>query len=95
MLNNIRNAQAEPGRENTEIELLAFGPGVGMLMAKADVAGRVGEVVKGGVSVVACENTVRGQNLSRERMHELVRYAPSGVAHLIRRQSEGYACIRA
>jgi intracellular sulfur oxidation DsrE/DsrF family protein len=93
-LNNIRNAQQELGGEHTKIELVVFGPGIGMLMAASDVAGRIAEAVKTGVAVSACENTMRGQKLTRDQMNPGIGYVPSGVAHLIRRQAEGYAYIR-
>jgi len=94
-LNNVRNAVHELGVENTKVEVVAFGPGIGMLMAAADLAGRVADAVKAGVAVFACENTMRGQQLTREQMNPHIGYVPSGVAHLIRRQSEGFAYIRA
>lgn len=93
-LNNIRNAQHELGAGQTTIELVVFGPGIGMLLAASEVAGRVAEAVKAGVAVSACENTMRGQKLTREQMNPGIGYVPSGVAHLIRRQTEGYAYIR-
>ena len=92
-LNNIRNAQHELG-EQTRIELVVFGPGIGMLMAASAVAGGIAEAVKAGVTVSACENTMRGQKLTRDQMSPGIGYVPSGVAHLIRRQTEGYAYIR-
>jgi uncharacterized protein len=93
-LNNVRNALLELGAEHTKVEVIAFGPGIGMLMATAEPAGRVAEAIKAGVSVYACENTMRGQKLSPNQMNSLIGYVPSGVAHLIRRQTEGYAYIR-
>ncbi|HEY0488870.1 MAG TPA: DsrE family protein [Telluria sp.] len=94
-LNNVRNAQAELGSDHVTIEVVALGPGIGMLLAGSEAAGRVADAVKAGVGVVACENTMRGQKLTREQMNARIGYVPSGVAHLIRRQTEGYAYIRA
>jgi intracellular sulfur oxidation DsrE/DsrF family protein len=94
-LNNVRNAQAELGSDHVTIEVVALGPGIGMLLAGSETAGRVADAVKAGVGVVACENTMRGQKLTREQMNARIGYVPSGVAHLIRRQMEGYAYIRA
>jgi intracellular sulfur oxidation DsrE/DsrF family protein len=37
---------------------------------------------------------MRGQHLEPKDMITKVGYVPSGVAHLIRRQAEGYAYIR-
>jgi intracellular sulfur oxidation DsrE/DsrF family protein len=93
-LNNVRNALLELGAEHTKAEVIVFGPGIGMLMAASELAGRVAEGVKAGVAVSACENTMRGQKLTRDQMSPHIGYVPSGVAHLIRRQTEGYAYIR-
>jgi len=94
-LNNMRNAQADLGAENLLIELVAYGPGIGILKADAEVAGRVGEAAQAGIKVLACENTMRGMKLTRAQLNPQAGSVPSGVGHLIRRQSEGYAYIRA
>lgn len=93
-LANIRNAQAELGSDNVRIELVAFGPGIAMLKAGSEVGPRVAEAVKAGVKVFACENTMRAQKLAQAQMLPEAGYVPSGVAHVIRRQAEGYAYIR-
>lgn len=93
-LNNMRNAQAELGADNVTIELVAYGPGIGMLKADAESAPRVGEAVQAGIAVLACENTMRGMKLTRAQLHPLSSAVPSGAAHLIRRQTEGFAYIR-
>ena len=65
-------------------------------MLKADsVAGnRVAEALGAGVSVIACENTMRGQKLSRDDMLTGIGYASAGVVRLMQRQQQGYAYIR-
>lgn len=93
-LNNTRNAQAELGAEHVTIEVVAFGPGIAMLLADSAAAERVADAVKAGIAVYACENTMRGQKLTRPQMLATVGYVPSGVAHLIRRQADGYAYLR-
>lgn len=94
-LNNARNAQAELGAANVVIEIVAYGPGIAMLKAASDVGARVAEASEAGMHVLACENSMRGFGLARAQMLPQAGYVPSGVAHLIRRQAEGYAYIRA
>ena len=93
-LNNARNAQAELGAANVVIEIVAYGPGIAMLKAGSEVAARVTEASAAGIHAFACENSMRGFKLTHEQMVPQVGYVPSGVAHLIRRQAEGYAYIR-
>jgi intracellular sulfur oxidation DsrE/DsrF family protein len=93
-LNNAKNVQVDLGADKTEIEIVAYGPGIGMLKADAEVANRIEEAAAAGVKVVACENTMKAQKLSRDDMHKNIEYVPAGVVQLMRRQQQGYAYIR-
>jgi intracellular sulfur oxidation DsrE/DsrF family protein len=92
-LGNAANAARELGKDTT-IEIVVFGPGIGMLKAGSVVEARVLEAIAAGVAVRACQNTMRGNHLEPKDMIAGVGYVPSGVAELIRRQAEGYAYIR-
>ena len=92
-LNNAANAASELGK-GTVIEIVAFGPGIGMLKAGSPAEARVLEAAAAGIAVLACQNTMRGQHLEPKDMIAKVGYVPSGVAELIRRQAEGYSYIR-
>jgi len=94
VLGNIRNAQADLGADNVLIELVAYAGGIGMLKLDAETAQRVSEAARAGVLVSACENSMRGHNLTRAQLNPQTGTVPSGVGHLIRRQNEGYAYIR-
>lgn len=93
-LNNARNVQEELGAKNVEIEIVAYGPGLGMLKKDAVTSGRVDEASLAGIKVVACENTMRNLKLTRADIHATASYAPSGVVQLMQRQSQGWAYIR-
>jgi len=91
-LNNAKNVQKE--LKGAVIEIVAYGPGIGMLKADSEVASRIGEAVDSGIKVVACENTMRGQKLTRSDMNAKVGFVPSGVVEIMERQMEGYSYIR-
>lgn len=93
-LNNARNIQADLGASNVAIEIVAYGPGIGMLKSDSVVGNRIGEAVASGVKVVACENTMRGQKLSRQDMLNGIDYVGAGVVELMQRQQQGWAYIR-
>src|SRR5437016_2199919 len=67
-LNNAQNIQADLGAGNVDIEIVAYGPGIGMLKLDSPVANRVDEANAAGVKVMACENTMKGQKLARSDM---------------------------
>jgi len=93
-LNNIRNVQQDLGADKVEVEVVAYGPGIGMLKLESPVAQRVADAVAKGVKVVACENTLTAQKLVRADMLGNISYVPAGVVELMRKQNQGWAYIR-
>jgi intracellular sulfur oxidation DsrE/DsrF family protein len=93
-MNNVKNIQAELGAKNVEIEIVAYGPGIGMLKVDSVAGNQIRDAIKNGVSVVACENTMKNQKLSHEDMLPTISYAPAGVVQLMKRQQQGWSYIR-
>jgi intracellular sulfur oxidation DsrE/DsrF family protein len=93
-LNNASNVQKDLGAANVEIEIVAYGPGIGMLKAESVTGNRVNDAVASGVRVVACENTMQGQKLSKSDMLASVGYVGAGVVELMQKQQEGWAYLR-
>ena len=93
-LNNAKNVQTDLGAKNVEIEIVAYGPGIGMLKAESVVGNRIGEAVAGGVKVVACENTMHNMKLGKADMLNGIDYAPAGVVEIMQRQQQGWAYVR-
>jgi len=93
-LNNARNLQTDLGAANVDVEIVAYGPGIGMLKNDSTVGNRVGEALASGVKVVACENTMRGQKLARSDMLDAIGYVPAGVVEIMQRQQQGWAYLR-
>lgn len=91
-LNNAKNVQKD--LKGAQIEIVAYGPGIGMLKGDSEVANRVGEAVDSGVKVVACGNTMRGQKLTKADMNPKIGYVQAGVVELMERQMQGYAYVR-
>lgn len=93
-LNNARNLQSDLGAANVDIEIVAYGPGIGMLKADSVVGSRIDEATGSGVKVVACENTMRGQKLTKGDMWKGVDYVAAGVVEIMQKQQQGWAYIR-
>lgn len=93
-LNNAENAQKDLGKDNSKIEIVAYGPGVNMLKMDSTAGSRVLDAVKGGIHVVACENTMRKQHLTKNDMLPSIGYIATGVTEIMKRQAQGYAYIR-
>jgi uncharacterized protein len=93
-LNNARNLQDDLGADAVELEIVVYGPGIGMLKSDSPVAARIADALKSGVKVVACENTMRNQKLVYADMLPKIGYVPAGVVELMKKQQEGFAYIR-
>ena len=93
-LNNVRNIQQDLGRENVEVELVVYGPGLNMLKLDSAVAARVAETLGNGAGIIACENTMRGGKLTKNDLLPDIGFVKAGVTALMLRQREGWAYIR-
>jgi intracellular sulfur oxidation DsrE/DsrF family protein len=93
-LNNASNLQKDLGKDNVEIQIVAFGPGINMLKAESEVGNRVQEAKDAGIKTVACQNTMRKANLKQDDMLTSIGYVPSGVVELVKKQQQGYAYLR-
>jgi intracellular sulfur oxidation DsrE/DsrF family protein len=85
-LNNAHNVMTDLGEDTVDIEIVVYGPGIAMLKA--------GSPLKSGVKVVACENTMKAQQLTYKDMLPDIGYVPAGVVELMQKQQQGYAYIR-
>jgi intracellular sulfur oxidation DsrE/DsrF family protein len=91
-INNANNVlKAAPG---SEIEIVVYGPGIGMLMKDSKVNARVSKAVNDGVKVVACENTMKAKKLSKDQMNMSIGYVPAGVLEIMAKQGQGWAYVR-
>lgn len=93
-LNNARNVQAELGKENVRIEIVAYGPGLGMLKAESKVEARLAQALEDNVGLIACENTMHNTKTTKADMYGGIAYVPAGVTHIMKREREGWAYIR-
>ena len=94
VLNNVKNLQDDLGAKNVTIEVVAYGPGIGMLKNGSAVAQRIDEATLSGVKVVACENTMHAQKLTKADMTSGISYVPAGVVEIMKRQQQGWSYIR-
>ena len=93
-LNNAKNLQKDLGAKNVEIEIVAYGPGIGIFKSGAETSARVQEAKTDGIQLSACENTMAAQKLRKEDMNPAVGYVPSGVVQIVQREQAGYAYLR-
>jgi uncharacterized protein len=93
-LNNARNVQADLGKENVEIEIVAYGPGLAMLKMESPVSARLAQALDLNIGLLACVNTMENTKTPKSDMYGGIGYVQAGVTHIMKRQKEGWAYIR-
>jgi intracellular sulfur oxidation DsrE/DsrF family protein len=93
-INNARNIQADLGKQNVDIEIVAYGPGLAMLKGDSKIAPRLAEALDNSIGLLACENTMRNAKVQKSDMYSGISYVDAGVVHIMKREREGWAYIR-
>ena len=93
-LNNAKNLQEDVGAANVDVEIVVYGPGIGMVKLDSLNGARVAEAIKANVNVVVCENTMRAQKITTADLLPAMSYVPAGATEVMKKQSEGWAYLR-
>ena len=93
-LNTARNVQEDLGKENVQVEIVAYGPGLAMLKSESKSADRLAQALDNNIGLMACENTMRNTKVSKSDMYGGIGYVDAGVVHIMKRQREGWAYVR-
>jgi intracellular sulfur oxidation DsrE/DsrF family protein len=96
-LNNAVNMQKLYGMDNIIIEIVAYGPGLGLLTKKSGQASRVESLALQDIQFSACGNTMKKVAKKSGKMPVLlegVDQVTAGVARIMELQQQGYAYIR-
>ena len=96
-LNNAVNMQKLYGIDNIDIEIVAYGPGLGLLTSKSGQASRVTSLAMQDITFSACGNTMKKVAKKSGKTPELlegVGQVTAGVARIMELQQQGYAYIR-
>lgn len=94
VLGNIRNIQADLGKGNVRIAVVAIGPGLGMLLADSLAANDVQDAIAAGVEMVACGNTMKAQKIAKDDLTAGVAVVQAGYVEIVRRQEAGWTYLR-
>ncbi len=93
-LNVVKNVQSEYGKDNVDVELVVFGMGSGLLKFDSPLANRIDDTLASGASVSMCENSMKGQKLSKADMHPKIAYVKAGVIEIIEKSKQGWTVVR-
>ncbi|WP_455220888.1 DsrE family protein [Kaarinaea lacus] len=96
-LNNAVNLQKMYGMDNVAIEVVAYGPGLGLLTTKSKESARVKSLAMQNITFSACGNTmakIEKKTGKKPQLTEGVGTVKAGVARIMELQEEGYSYLR-
>ena len=95
VLNNIRNLIIDLGEENVEIEMLANGDAVKILVQSTSEFGQLlNDLAEKHVAFCACANSLRNFVIQKNELLNFVTVVSAGVSELVKKQAIGWAYIR-
>jgi len=93
-LNNAENVQEALGKDNVDIEIVAYGPGLNMLKSESKVSARLNAALDHSVGLIACATTMRKMKVTKDDLAAGSKVVPGGVIHIMQRQREGWSYIK-
>jgi intracellular sulfur oxidation DsrE/DsrF family protein len=93
-LNNAENLQQALGKDNVDVEIVAYGPGLKMLLGGSKVAARVNGAMDASVDIVACGTTMRKMKKTKADLIGGSRVVAGGVIEISDKQRAGWSYIR-
>ncbi|MNX83244.1 DsrE/DsrF-like family protein [compost metagenome] len=95
VLNHVENLQRQLGAERTFVEVVAYGPGLGMMLEEsAPDRARMEALARAQVVFAACQKSLQGRGLAPDALLPFVRVVPSGVAELVLMQEAGWSYLK-
>jgi len=94
-IRNINNALTDPRLAGKiTVELVAFSGGTDAYLMGSPYEAALKDLVKKGVIVAQCNNTLKERKLSRKQLYDFIAIVPSGNGELIIRQAQGWSVIK-
>lgn len=95
LLLHITNLLRDFGEKPIVVEVVAYGPGIMLLVAaKTEFAERINELKERGVIFHACHNAMKKFNINDSDLVAEATAVPSGVGRIVKAQLEGSVYLK-
>jgi intracellular sulfur oxidation DsrE/DsrF family protein len=97
VLNVASNLVKHYGEDDVDVEIVAFGPGLRLLMDGNANGGRIDGLAQKGVRFSACANTIRnfGSKLGEDpKMDKHATVVPGGIVQIIELVQQGFILVK-
>ncbi len=96
-MNNARNLENYYGPDKVDVVVVAYGPGLKMLLKNSKVAKRVKDQAMSGIEFDACHNTMEAMAKKLGHMPAInpaAKVVPAGVVRIGELEQKGYSYIK-
>jgi len=93
-LGTVANVQKAFAGESLEIEVVCLGGGIDLVLSHDNpLLETVMKLQKNGVRFAACNNTMVGRHIGKDRIFSFVTVVDAGAAEIIRKQEAGWSYL--
>ncbi|WP_162142969.1 DsrE family protein [Thermithiobacillus tepidarius DSM 3134] len=93
-ISTARQVMTTIGMDKAQIEVVAWGPGIKMLLKNSPVAENIQSLSMYGIKFLACNNTMKAMKIQPTDLAEGVTIIPAAVVHIVQRDHEGWTQIK-
>ena len=94
-LNNAMNVVKALGQDNVEVEIVAYGPGLKLLLNQNKAfRDRVQSLQFYGIRFVACKNTMNKMKVTKKDLVSGVTVVQAGVLEIMTKEEQGWSYVR-
>jgi len=90
----IKNLKADMGNDKLDVEIIAHGGGLKMVLLDSEVSNMLAHARKDGVVISACAASMKQQKVSEKDLYVGVRTVPFGAKQIMLRQEAGWSYLR-
>jgi uncharacterized protein len=94
-IGNIHHLLESFNPDPSEIEVVAYGPGLNSLRKTSSVSADIQSLEKLSVRFVACENSMQHMHVTMSDLIPGVTSVPSGIGEVVRKEEQGWVYIKA
>ncbi|HET9122089.1 MAG TPA: DsrE family protein [Acidiferrobacteraceae bacterium] len=94
VLNNTANVLRAFGQDNIRVEIVAFGPGLKLLLKNNPHAKVIQALKAEGVEFAACHNTMMAMHIQKSALNPAATVVPGGIVELVRREEQGWSYVK-
>lgn len=101
-LTNAKNLIEDVGLENVALEIVANATAVRIFDSadqeidqnQSELLKQLRELANNKVTVVACRNALRANNIPEELIPDFITVVPAGITRIVAKQAEGYFYVK-